>query len=155
MAGQRAQQIVVESLTVEYHGGAGRSTRALDDVSVAFERGRRVAIAGESGSGKSTLGLALLGLLPSSARIVGGRIAVGEIDVSSCSPGQLRAIRGRSVSMIFQDAKTALDPLRTVGYQISQPLLAHRLMGRAEAAGRARELLSACEIAQPAAVARQ
>ena len=155
MAVERAERIQVESLSVSYQTRADRATRALDDVSVSFERGRRVAIVGESGSGKSTLGLALLGLLPDSARVDGGRIDVGETDVSSCSPAQLRAIRGRSVSMVFQDAKTALDPLRTVGYQIAQPLLSHRMMGRGEAAARARELLAACEIAQPAAVARQ
>ncbi len=155
IAADRPQRIVVESLTVDYHAGGARPTRALDDVSVAFERGRRVAIAGESGSGKSTLGLALLGLLPSSARILGGRVAIGDVDLVSCSPAQVRAIRGRSISMVFQDAKTALDPLRTAGYQIAQPLRSHRMMGRAEAAARARELLAACEIAQPAAVARQ
>jgi peptide/nickel transport system ATP-binding protein len=150
-----AARIAVDSLTVDYLAGSHRATRALDDVSVAFEHGRRVAIVGESGSGKSTLGLALLGLLPASAKLEGGRIAVGETDVTICSAAQLRALRGRSVAMIFQDAKTALDPLRTIGYQIAEPLRAHRMMGRAEAADRARELLGDCEIAQPAAVARQ
>ena len=155
MAVEPSRRIVVESLTVEYRGGGARSTRALDDVSVGFEPGRRVAIAGESGSGKSTLGLALLGLLPGSAQVTGGNITVGDVDVLTCSPAQLRAIRGRSVSMIFQDAKTALDPLRTIGYQVAEPLLSHRMASRGEAAARARELLAACEIAEPAAVAKK
>ena len=76
MAVERAERIQVESLSVSYQTRADRATRALDDVSVSFERGRRVAIVGESGSGKSTLGLALLGLLPDSARVDGGRIDV-------------------------------------------------------------------------------
>ena len=149
------QKIVVESLTVDYLAGADRATRALDDVSVSVEQGRRVAIVGESGSGKSTLGLALLGLLPGNAHVHGGRITAAGTEVTGGSAEALRALRGRIVALVFQDAKTALDPLRTVGYQIAQPLLAHHLKSRAAAATRARELLEACEIVQPDAVAKQ
>jgi peptide/nickel transport system ATP-binding protein len=149
------ERIVVESLTVDYLAGANGATRALDDVTVSVDQGRRVAIVGESGSGKSTLGLALLGLLPDNARLQSGTITDAGTDVSGGSPEELRSLRGRIVALVFQDAKTALDPLRTVGYQIAQPLLAHRLKGRAEATARARELLEACEIAQPDAVAKQ
>ncbi len=152
--GGQTSRIVVESLTVDYLGGAGRATRALDDVSVSFDQGRRVAIVGESGSGKSTLGLALLGLLPRQAALQ-GRIAVADSEVLSSSDRQLRSIRGRTIGLVFQDAKTALDPLRTIGYQIAEPLRAHGLMGRGAAATRAHELLEACEIVQPTAVARQ
>ena len=148
-------QIVVDSLTVDYLAGANRATRALDDVSVSVEQGRRVAIVGESGSGKSTLGLALLGLLPANARLASGRITDAGVEVTTGSSEDLRGLRGRTVALVFQDAKTALDPLRTVGYQIAQPLLAHHLKSRADAAVRARELLEACEIAQPEAVAKQ
>jgi oligopeptide/dipeptide ABC transporter ATP-binding protein len=149
------KRIVVESLTVDYLAGANRATRALDDVTVSVEQGRRVAIVGESGSGKSTLGLALLGLLPDNARLRSGTITDAGTNVSGGSAEELRSLRGRVVALVFQDAKTALDPLRTVGYQIAQPLLAHHLKGRAEATVRARDLLEACEIAQPDDVAKQ
>jgi peptide/nickel transport system ATP-binding protein len=110
--------------------------------------GEVLAIVGESGSGKSSSSMALLGLLPSNARIHGSIKLKGR-EVTTLSDRQLRMIRGRDVAVIFQEPMTALNPVYTVGFQIVEVLRLHMNMGPAEAKERAIELLRMVEMPQP------
>ena len=110
--------------------------------------GEVLAIVGESGSGKSSSSMALLGLLPSNAR-VNGSIKLKGREITTLSDRQLRMIRGRDVAVIFQEPMTALNPVYTIGFQIVEVLRLHMNMGPAEAKDRAIELLSMVEMPQP------
>ncbi|MEJ1229559.1 MAG: ABC transporter ATP-binding protein [Galbitalea sp.] len=110
--------------------------------------GEVLAIVGESGSGKSSSSMALLGLLPSNARVTGSIKLKGR-EVTTLSDRQLRMIRGRDVAVIFQEPMTALNPVYTVGFQIVEVLRLHMNMGPAEAKERAIELLRMVEMPQP------
>jgi peptide/nickel transport system ATP-binding protein len=110
--------------------------------------GEVLAIVGESGSGKSSSSMALLGLLPSNAR-VSGSIKLKGREVTTLSDRQLRMIRGRDVAVIFQEPMTALNPVYTVGFQIVEVLRLHMDMGPAEAKERAIELLRMVEMPNP------
>jgi peptide/nickel transport system ATP-binding protein len=110
--------------------------------------GEVLAIVGESGSGKSSSSMALLGLLPSNAR-VSGSIKLKGREVTTLSDRQLRMIRGRDVAVIFQEPMTALNPVYTVGFQIVEVLRLHMNMGPAEAKDRAIELLRMVEMPNP------
>jgi peptide/nickel transport system ATP-binding protein len=110
--------------------------------------GEVLAIVGESGSGKSSSSMALLGLLPSNAR-VSGSIKLKGREVTTLSDRQLRMIRGRDVAVIFQEPMTALNPVYTVGFQIVEVLRLHMQMGPDEAKARAIELLRMVEMPEP------
>jgi peptide/nickel transport system ATP-binding protein len=110
--------------------------------------GEVLAIVGESGSGKSSSSMALLGLLPSNAR-VNGSIKLKGREITTLSDRQLRMIRGRDVAVIFQEPMTALNPVYTVGFQIVEVLRLHMEMGPAEAKERAIELLRMVEMPEP------
>lgn len=124
--------LVVEDLVVELDG-----RRVVDGVSFAVPAGARVGLVGESGSGKSLTALAILGLLPDGAVVTGsirwdGRELVGLRD------RELAALRGYDIGIVFQEPQTALNPLRTVGRQLAEPLRIHRQADRREARARAR-----------------
>ncbi|MGY4908449.1 ABC transporter ATP-binding protein [Micromonospora aurantiaca (nom. illeg.)] len=121
----------LDDLKVHFPTPAG-TVRAVDGVSLAVRRGETLGLVGESGSGKSTAGLALLRLVDPTA----GRVRVAGEDVTRWSRRRLRATR-RHVAMVFQDSQASLDPRRTVGDSIAEPLIVHRLAGSA-AARRAR-----------------
>ena len=110
--------------------------------------GEVLAIVGESGSGKSSSSMALLGLLPSNAR-VSGSIKLKGREITTISDRQLRMIRGRDVAVIFQEPMTALNPVYTIGFQIVEVLRLHMNMGPAEAKDRAIELLGMVEMPNP------
>jgi peptide/nickel transport system ATP-binding protein len=134
-----------EELTVDFTVG-GTSHRAVDRVSFGVRPGEVLAVVGESGSGKSVTALAALGLLPSNAR-VGGRIRFGDDDVLAMSRRELTALRGRRIAMIFQDPAGALDPVFTIGAQLTEMIRAHQpALSRGEARARAVELLRMVEI---------
>ena len=109
----------ISDLTVRYG-----STTAVDGLSCTVGRGEIVALVGESGSGKSTAALAVLGLLPSSAQ-VGGSITLAGKDVLSLDGDELRAVRGQGAGMVFQEPMTALNPLRTIGFQVAEAIRNH------------------------------
>ncbi len=138
----------VTGLTVDYLG-RGDAVRAVDDVSLELPAGGRLGIVGESGSGKTTLGLALAGLLPRTARVVSGSITHEGKQIVGLRERALRDIRGKQVSVVFQDAKTALDPVRTIGSQIGEAVRAHSSASRQEALAVALGLLREVELPDP------
>jgi oligopeptide/dipeptide ABC transporter ATP-binding protein len=140
----------VVGLTVHYVGARGtRVVRAVEDVSIRLEAGETLGIVGESGSGKSTLALALLRLLPPAARIVGGEIRFEGEDLMKRSLAEMRGVRGKRIAMILQDPMASLNPLFTVGDQVSEPLRVHEREGRRTALTHARELLRSVRIPAP------
>ncbi len=122
---------------------------AVIGASFDLHAGEALAIVGESGSGKSTIALAMMGLLPANAS-VRGSIGIGDLEIVGLDKRSLRTIRGRVVSMIFQEPMTALNPVYTVGFQIAEMLRSHQAMSPKLARKRAIELLELVEIPDPA-----
>lgn len=113
-----------------------------------LNRGEVLAIVGESGSGKSTTAMSLLGLLPKNSHVKGS-IELGGRQLVGADPRELRSIRGREVSVIFQEPMTALNPVYTIGFQIGEMLRSHNAMSPKAARARAIELLTMVEIPDP------
>jgi oligopeptide/dipeptide ABC transporter ATP-binding protein len=148
----REPLLELRGLSTHYESARGtRVTRAVDDVSLSLERGKTLGIVGESGSGKSTLALSIMRLLPTAARIVGGQIRFEGEDLLAKSPREMREIRGKRIAMILQDPMASLNPLFTVGDQVSESLRVHEGASRKTAWTRARGLLEAVRISAPAA----
>ncbi|NJQ16303.1 ABC transporter ATP-binding protein [Streptomyces bohaiensis] len=137
----------VENLTVEFPTDDG-AVQAVRGVSYTLHAREVLGIVGESGSGKSVSSMAVMGLLPKSARIRGSVLYRGE-DLLRMRPGQQRALRGEKIAMIFQDPMTSLNPVHTVGDQLAEAVLAHHLVPRREALARAKEMLDLVGIPQP------
>jgi oligopeptide transport system ATP-binding protein len=115
----------VENLRTYFHTRAG-TIRAVDGVSFSLHAGETMGIVGESGSGKSVTCYSILGLIPQPpGRIESGRARFDGIDLLHCSGEQLRQIRGKRISMIFQDPMTSLNPYLRISEQIMEPLLVH------------------------------
>ena len=131
--------LTVEHLSTSFRTPAGL-VQAVRDVSFTVAPGEVVGLVGESGSGKTVTALSLLRLLPAAA-VTSGRVCYQGRDLGTLTPSQLRRLRGRDISMIFQDPMTSLDPLFTIGAQVAGVLRAHSGISRADAAGRAAELL--------------
>jgi len=124
--------------------------RAVDGVSLALEPGRTLAVVGESGSGKSVTALSVLRLVAMPpGRIVGGSIRFRGRDLLSLSEPEMRGIRGREISMIFQEPMTSLNPVYTCGAQIMEVLELHLKLDRAAARRQAIELLQRVGIPSP------
>jgi oligopeptide/dipeptide ABC transporter ATP-binding protein len=119
------------------------------DLSFRVHDGETVAIVGESGSGKSLTALALMGLLPRAARIASGRVSLRETSLLDQSPAAWRRVRGREIAMIFQEPMTSLNPVLTIGRQITEVLELHEGLSRRAARARAIELLDLVRIADP------
>jgi peptide/nickel transport system ATP-binding protein len=142
----------VEALRVSFPAGKDSRFYPVDGVSFSLERGRTLALVGESGCGKSLTSLALLQLVPSPGRVEpGSKIRLGETDVLALQGEALRRIRGRRVGMIFQDPMTSLNPVFTVGDQITEGILAHFKVPRTEARERALRLLQEVGLPDPSA----
>jgi ABC-type microcin C transport system duplicated ATPase subunit YejF len=132
----------VRDLSVSFHTRNGVA-QAVDRVSFELEPGETLAIVGESGSGKSVSCYSLLGLVPQPpGRIDSGVAEFDGTDLLSCSPRQIRGLRGNDIGMIFQDPMTCLNPYLTVGEQLIEPLVYHRDVGRRAARERALEVLA-------------
>ncbi len=138
----------VRGLGIFFRIGAGE-VQATRDVSFQLKAGERLGIVGESGCGKTVTGLSILGLLPRAQSRVVGEVRFEGRDLLTISPRQMRQVRGRQISMIFQEPMSALDPVFTVGEQIAETLRAHRGMGKKEARERAVDALAQVGIPLP------
>ncbi len=138
----------VRGLGIFFRTAAGE-VQATRDVTFQLKPGERLGIVGESGCGKTVTGLSILGLLPRTQSRVVGEIRFDGRDLLKVSARELRRVRGRRISMIFQEPMSALDPVFTVGEQIAETLRAHRGIGRKEARERAVEALAQVGIPLP------
>ncbi len=138
----------VEGLSVEFRTRSG-VVHALDNVSFAVGKGETIALVGESGSGKSVTAYAVMGILDPAARVTAGRALFGGLDLLAATPGQLADVRGREIAMIFQNPRTALNPIRAVGRQIADVLIRHGNIIRKDAPDAAIEMLRAVGITDP------
>ena len=146
----------VHSLHVTFPAGGGAIARAVDGVSFTIAPGETVCLVGESGCGKSVTALSLLRLVPSPGRIEpGSAIRFDGLDLLTLPDEKLRAIRGNRMAMIFQEPMTALNPVLTVGDQISEVVRVHTTASRKEAWERAVTMLAQVGIADPAVRAKQ
>ena len=144
--------VEVSDLQVQFSGGAraeGRPIRAGDGVSFRIERGKTLAVVGESGSGKSVTSLALMGLLPRGGRVAGGHIYFDGQDLGKLSPGQMRRMRGTEIGMIFQEPMTSLNPVLTVGEQITERIRTHTGLSQSAAWSQAVDTLALVRIPDP------
>ena len=132
--------LCVDRLSVEFRTRSGL-VRALDDVTFNVRRSETIALVGESGSGKSVTAYAIMGLLDPAGRVTNGQAMFDGIDLLAASPKQLAAVRGRQISMIFQNPRTALNPIRPVGRQIADVLIRHGKVPAREAPQQAVEML--------------
>ncbi|MBW6505871.1 MAG: ABC transporter ATP-binding protein [Rhodobacteraceae bacterium] len=142
--------LVVENLTVEFPGRHGVFT-AVEGVSMTVAPGEIHGLVGESGAGKSTIGAAVIGLLQAPGRIAAGSLRLGETDLRALTPAEAHRIRGKRISMIFQDPQTSLNPLMTIEDQLIETILAHEDIGGAAARARALDLLGEIGIENAAA----
>lgn len=135
----------VSELSVEYRGEK-RTTRAVDRVSFTIAPGEAFGLAGESGCGKSTAANAIMRLLRDPAIITGGSILFNGRDVLAMSPDELRSFRWREVAMVFQSAMNSLNPVMTIGDQITDIFTTHEGLTKKQARVRAAELLDLVQI---------
>jgi oligopeptide/dipeptide ABC transporter ATP-binding protein len=136
-------------LHTEFRTGAGL-VRAVDGVSYSVESGETIAIVGESGSGKSVGAMSILRLIPNPpGRITKGEILFAGRDLMHLSDEEMRQVRGRDIGMVFQEPMTSLNPVLTIGRQITEALEQHQGADRAAAHKRAVELLGLVGIADP------
>src|SRR6266571_2213557 len=140
--------LAIEDLGIEFRTRSG-IVQALDGVGFAIKRGETMALVGESGSGKSVTAYAVMGILDAAARVTQGSIVFGGLDMLAAGANALDEIRGREVAIIFQNPRTALNPIRPVGRQIADILLRHGNVSRAQAPGRAIEMLARVRIPDP------
>ena len=123
--------------------------KALNDVSIHMKEGEVLGIVGESGSGKSVTAYSLMGLTAENGKIVGGEVNFNGHRIDQMSEKEMRAIRGREISIIFQDPMTSLNPVYTIGNQIEEAVRVHGDKTKAEAKARALELLKLVGINEP------
>ena len=147
-ASGEAPLLAIEDLEVSFSTRNG-VVDAVRGISLTVGVGETLGIVGESGSGKSVTAFAVTRLLDAAGRITGGRIRFGNEDITGASSKQLRKLHGAAISMIFQNPRSALNPIRTVGMQIADAIGAHERLTPGEARARALELLKAVLIRDP------
>ncbi|MGA5462934.1 ABC transporter ATP-binding protein [Mycobacterium sp. NPDC050041] len=138
----------VDGLTVDIRTITG-TVRAVDDVTFSAHRGETLALLGESGCGKSMTATALVGLLEPVAEVVAGSARLGDADLLAVDRKTRRRLAGTELAIVFQDALTALNPLYTVGTQLSEPFRIHEGMSAKDARRKAVELMARVGIPQP------
>jgi peptide/nickel transport system ATP-binding protein len=149
VAKQESREVVirVENLDVDFWVD-GQVYPAAKGVSFEVARGETLAIVGESGSGKSTTAMAILGLLPENS-LTTGSVTLLERELIGLGKNELREVRGNDIAVIFQEPMTALNPVYTVGFQISEALRAHQRLSPDDARDRAIELIRQVELPNP------
>ena len=140
--------LAVEDLSVEFRTRSG-IVKVLDHVGFSVDKGETVALVGESGSGKSVTAFAVMGILDPAGRVTSGRAVFGGADLLTLSERDLAEQRGRELSMIFQNPRTALNPIRRVGQQIADVLVRHGGATRPDAPRAAVEMLKRVRIPDP------
>ena len=138
----------IENLTVEFKTGSGWF-RAVDQVSLAVDKGEVLAVVGESGSGKSVSMLAVMGLLPWTAKVTADRMSFEGKDLLDMAAAAKRKIIGKDIAMIFQEPSTSLNPCFTVGFQLTEALKTHLDLDKQARRKRAVELLALVGIPSP------
>jgi len=138
----------VRDLCLEFRTRSG-TVHALENVDLTVGKGELVGVVGESGSGKSVLAFTILRILDEAARISAGSIHFGGIDLLGETEAGLQEVRGREIAIIFQNPRTALNPIRTVGKQLEDVLRAHTTVLRSELKTRAVDCLAEVRIPDP------
>lgn len=141
--------LVLDGVGAEFTLPGRAPVRVLDDVSLSLRPGQVLALVGESGSGKSTLGRTVTGTLPENGRVTAGRVAFAGRDLTRLTEREHRALRGKDIGYIPQDALLGLNPLLPVGVQAGEPLRAHGLAGKAERRERVIELFGKVGLREP------
>lgn len=144
----------VENLSVTFHS-RGTDLVAVRDVSLEVYPGEIVGLVGESGSGKSLSMKAVMGILPENAERKAGTLLLGNHNLLHFTRGEALQVRGREMTMIFQDPMTALNPLLTVGRHLEEVIMRHRKISRSEARGEAVQILNEVGIPDPQARLKQ
>jgi oligopeptide/dipeptide ABC transporter ATP-binding protein len=141
-----ASLLGIEDLSVSFHTPEGVA-RAVDGVSFELNRGDSLGIVGESGCGKSVTSLSILRLIPSPPGVIeSGRIRFEERNLLELDPEGMRKIRGRDISMIFQEPMTSLNPVLPIGRQVAEPLMTHKGLTTAQALEEAAQWLDRVKI---------
>jgi oligopeptide/dipeptide ABC transporter ATP-binding protein len=149
MRQETAPVLQVSNLSTHIH--LTRSVvHAVGNVDLSIAPGETLGLVGESACGKSMTALSIIGLLPPGGAIVGGSIKLDGRELVGLAENELRRIRGNEIAMIFQDPLTSLDPTKTIGYQVAEPVRLHKGVSRAAAMARATEVLGLVGLPRPA-----
>jgi peptide/nickel transport system ATP-binding protein len=140
--------LAIENLRTHFHTDDG-IVRAVDDVSLEIKEGQTLGVVGESGSGKTVTAYSVLKLLAPTAKIESGRIALLGRNLVGLPERELRAIRGKEISMIFQEPMTSLNPVFTVGWQVMEAILLHQKVTKAQARQKTIDLFREVGIPEP------
>ena len=150
----RETLLKIENLNVYFKTENGR-IQAVKDVSFEIGKGELVALVGESCCGKSITSLSIMGLTPRNCQVEAGSISLGGQELTAMSPDELRKLRGKDMAMIFQEPLTSLNPLFTIGYQLTETIRIHNQIGKKEAKERAIDLLKKVEIPRPESILKE
>jgi len=153
LADPNAPLLVVEDLAIRFRMPSGPSVKAVDGVSFRLDDGEALGIAGESGCGKTTTALSLIKLLPANGRITGGSVSLFGIDLVPKTERQMARYRWREISMVFQGAMNALNPVKRIGDQIAEPVEVRLGQPREASRKRAGDLLELVGIPRQRAAA--
>lgn len=131
----------IKDLTIQYKTG-NRTVEAVNNLNLTLVRGESLGLVGETGAGKTTTALGIMGLIPNPpGKVVSGEIVFEGEDLLKLNKNKLRGVRGKKISMVFQDPMTSLNPVVTVGDQIAESIKIHEKISRAEATIKAKEML--------------
>lgn len=145
--------IEIEELSIGFPISDNGWRNVVDGVTLAIGAGERVGLVGESGSGKSVTALACLGLVPEPGRVTGGSVSMAGTDISMMSTAGLNRLRGGEIGIILQEAAEALNPVYTVGFQVTEAIAVHRDLRHREAYREALSLLSDAALGAPEEIA--